>query len=85
MRRLYGFIVTGEVIGSFCKRGSRAFKVVGPVPESARFYSAHFDNSRNAFIVVFEDESFPLVPQGAIIPIGIGPEIADLIPLAKGS
>jgi len=75
MRRLYGFIVSGDVLGEFCRNGNHAFKVTGPVPESASFWSSHFDPSRNAFVVVFEDESFPPVAEGAVIPIGVGPEI----------
>ena len=75
MRRLYGFLVAGEVLGVFFRNGNRSFKVTGPVPESASFWSAYFDHSRNAFVVVFEDESFPPVAGGEEIPIGAGPDI----------
>lgn len=77
MRRIYGFVVTGEVVGEFCRNGEREFRVDGPVPDTATFFSAHFDHARNGFVCYFEDESFEPVAEGAIIPVGIGPQITS--------
>lgn len=75
MRRLYGFVVTGEVIADFARSGKRTIQVESPVPESATFFKAYFDHARNAFVCVFEDDSFSSVSEGALIPIDIGPTI----------
>ena len=75
MRKLKGFIVSGEVVGEFCRNGRRAFTVSGPLPETAKFWSAHFDHSRNSFVCLFEDESFDSVPEGSTIPIVHGPVV----------
>lgn len=77
MRRLFGFYLTGEILGEFCRNGNRSFQVNGPVPETATFWSSYFDHGRNCFVVIFEDESFSLVPEGSPIPIGYGPQISD--------
>lgn len=79
MRRLYGFQVSDTVIGMFCTNGNRSFSVTGPIPETAKFWSAYFDNERNNFVVIFEDESFPPVEEGQPIPIDrIGPMIKEI-------
>ena len=75
MRRLYGFVVTGEVIGEIARQGQRTIYVASPVPDSATFFSAHFDHARNAFVCVFEDASFSPVAEGALIPVDVGPTI----------
>ena len=79
MRRIYGFVLTGQVVGEFCRNGDRQFTVNSPVPETATFFSAHFDHARNGFVCYFEDESFEPVAEGSVIPIGIGPEIAKTV------
>lgn len=75
MRRLYGFYMTPEVLGVFCRDGVRTLQVVSPVPHDAKFWTSWFDPSRNAYVVVFEHDSFQAVPEGATIPIGDGPVI----------
>ena len=77
MRRLCGFYVSGEVISQFCRNGPRQFSVGSLVPDTAQFFSAYFDQSRSAFVCIFEDETFPLLSDGAFIPIGPGIEITD--------
>ena len=80
MRRLYGFVVTGEAIGEIARHGKRTIDVSSPVPDSATFFSAHFDHARNAFVCVFEDVSFSPVAEGALIPVDIGPTITRVAP-----
>lgn len=75
MRRLYGFILTGEVLGEFCRSGRRSLSVTGPIPETAVFRQSHYDASRNAFVCYFEDESFDAIAEGGVFPVGPGPEI----------
>lgn len=75
MRRLYGFVVTGEAIGEIAKQGQRTIDVSSPVPDSAAFFSAYFDHARNAFVCVFEDDSFSPVAEGALIPVDVGPMV----------
>jgi hypothetical protein len=78
MRRLYGFVVTGAAIGAIARQGKRTINVSSPVPDSATFFSAYFDHARNAFVCVFEDESFSPVAEGALIPVDIGPTITQV-------
>ena len=80
MRRLYAFLVTGEMIAQFCRNGEHAFTVEGPVPDTARFFCAHFDHARNAFVCIFEDDSFDEVAEGEYIPLGIGPTLKSDTP-----
>lgn len=62
MRNLHGVTVTSEAIASLC---------LNVMPLSARFLHAYFDYERNAFVCVFEDESFDVVPEGSRIPIDV--------------
>lgn len=62
MRKLQGITVTSEAIASLCKTA---------VPASAKFSHAYFDSGRNAFVCVFEDESFKDVPEGHYIPVDV--------------
>lgn len=68
-RRLAGLVVTGEAISEFVKSGTRFVGVESPVPDTATFFTSYFDERRNAFVLVFEDDSFALVPEGDMIPI----------------
>lgn len=68
-RRLAGLVVTGECVGMMSRSGDRTITVDSPVPETASFFTSYFDHSRNAYVCVFEDESFDPVAEGAIIPI----------------
>lgn len=70
MRRLCEFAVTGEEIA---RQGQSQICVSSPVPASSTFRGEYLDLSRNAFVCVFENESVPLVEEGALIPVGIGP------------
>lgn len=74
-RRLYGFVVSGQIIGAMARHGKRTIEVSSPVPESATFFTAYFDHARNAFVCIFEDASFDPVAEGGLIPVGIGPTI----------
>jgi hypothetical protein len=79
MQRLRGFIVTGQVIAEFCAKGERRVSVQSDIPEEAIFRFAYFANERNAFICVFEHESFYPIADGALIPIFPGPHIGVTI------
>jgi hypothetical protein len=74
-RKLRGFLISDHMLGEFCRNGPRSFCVNGPVPDTAKFWSAHFDHEKNAFVCFFEDESFDSVPEGCIIPVFPGPVI----------
>jgi hypothetical protein len=78
MRRLYGFVVTGEFIAEIAQAGRRTIDVASPIPRSARFLRAYFDHSRNGFVCVFEDDSFRPVAEGAMIPVDNGPAITQV-------
>ncbi len=69
-RRLAGVVITGEDVAEIAREGKRSINVVcSSVPASALFFTSHFDHSRNAFVVIFEDESFGLIPPGGVIPL----------------
>ena len=77
-RRLYGFLLSAPILEEFCRNGKREFSVEGPIPDTARFWSSYFDHSRNCFVCIFEDDSFCLVAEGCVIPIGPGPRVTTL-------
>ncbi len=82
MRRLKGWFVTGQCIAEMIREGAKAFVVKSGVPETAIFSHAWFDPERRCFGVVFEDDSFPPVPEGAMIEMdNPGWEI---LPIEKG-
>ena len=62
MRKIEGRTVTVEVFADLARRENH-------VPESAIFISAYFDHGRNAFVCLFEDESYESVPEGTVIPV----------------
>jgi hypothetical protein len=62
MRKIEGRTVTAELVADLARRENH-------VPESAIFISAYFDHSRNAFVCLFEDESYQSIPEGAAIPV----------------
>ena len=66
-RRLVGALVSGQLIAEIAKKTLE--KAVAPVPETAKFHSAHFDNMRNCFVAIFEDDSLSEVPEGGLIPM----------------
>ena len=68
-RRLAGVVVTGEVVAAIVKAGKRSIDVSSPVPATATFFTSYFDHSRNAYVVVFEDESFDRHCEGGLIPL----------------
>lgn len=78
MRRLYGFVVTGNCVAEIARTGKRTIDVSSPIPESATFLTAYFDHNRNAFVCVFEDEAFSPLAEGALIPVDLGPTITVL-------
>ena len=39
-----------------------------PIPSSAKFLYAYWDNEIRCFYIVFEDESFQEIPEGGLIP-----------------
>jgi len=63
MRRAY-ILVAGEYIAKLAQAGEHRFNVDSKIPASARFHSAYFEPTRNAWLVAFEDDSFPLVEEG---------------------
>ncbi len=67
VRRLAGVIITGEAIAEFVREGQRTVHVCSGVPATASFFTSYFDHSRNAFVAVFEDDSFGLVSAGCKI------------------
>ncbi len=71
-RRLAGVIITGEAVASIARAGKRSIDVSSPVPATASFFTSYFDHSRNAYVAVFEDDSFGLIAPGALIPL-LGP------------
>lgn len=77
-RRLLAFWVDPWFIAALCIRGERHFCVDSCVPDTARFFRAWFEPSRNAFAVVFEDDSFELITPGALIPFCISPEVTHV-------
>lgn len=64
-------------IEAIARSGTRVLSVESPIPETAKFFTAWFSHERNAFVCVFEHESFSPVADGALIPIGHGPVITD--------
>ena len=68
-RRQVGVIITGKSVALLARAGKREIDVSSPVPETASFFTSYFDHSRNAYVAVFEDESFDPVGDGALIPI----------------
>lgn len=60
--KMAGLLVTGECIGNVAKES-------GFVPQDAKFRSAYFDPERNAFVCLFEDESFQSVSEGLKFPM----------------
>jgi hypothetical protein len=70
MRKIEGRTVTVELVADLARRFNH-------VPESAIFISAYFDYSRNAFVCLFEDDSYESIPEGSAFPID------KTIPVAK--
>lgn len=68
-RRLKGVLITGRLLEMFLLSRTVNIKIQSSIPETATFYTAYFDHSRNAFVVFFEDESFDCVPEGELVPI----------------
>jgi len=68
-RRQVGVIITGKSVALLARAGKREIDVSSPVPETASFFTSYFDHSRNAYVAVFEDESFDPVGDGALVPI----------------
>ena len=71
-RRLAGIIITGETVASIVRAGKRIIDVSSNVPATASFFTSYFDHSRNAFVAVFEDDSFDCIADGCLIPLVIG-------------
>lgn len=69
LRRLAGVYATPQVIGAFVLNGECHMRISSPIPETANFFSAYFDQARNVFVVIYEDDSFEVVPEGAKVPI----------------
>ena len=70
MRRLKSFLVSGRAVATHLRDGWRTIIVESTCPESAIFYTAFFDNQRNCFQVIMEDDSFNPVAEAGVIPIG---------------
>ena len=81
-RRLVGVIITGKAVASIVRAGKRSIDVSSPVPATALFYTSYFDHSRNAFVAVFEDDSFGLVSAGCEITMLYMPHLV-ITPLDK--
>lgn len=60
------------------REGFRSIQVGQAIPASAEFYTAYFDNERNAFVCVFEDAVFQPVPDGCVIPLSPGPQVEEI-------
>ena len=69
LRRLAGLIITGESVALLARAGKRTIDVSSPLPETASFVTSYFDHARNAYVAIFEDESFEPVGDGALIRI----------------
>ena len=76
-RRIAGVVVTGECVANVLRAGKRTIEVFSPVPETASFFTSYFDHSRNAFVAVFEDESFSPIADGGLIPILSQPVVSE--------
>ena len=74
-RRIVGVIIRGEAVASIVREGKRTIEVTKGLPETAKFYGAHFDHFRNAFVAVFQDDSFDLVADGEMFPLRDTPHI----------
>lgn len=60
------------------REGFRTIEVGKAIPPSAEFYTAYFSHDRNAFVCVFEDESFGSICDGALIPVDLQPWIVEI-------
>ena len=54
-------------LASIFKDGTFSIKH-SPIPPSAKFVYAYWDNEILCFYIVFEDESFQEIPEGGLIP-----------------
>lgn len=77
MRRLLGFPVTCEMLAALCQSNGRWCRVIGNVPDTARFLYNYFDDRSRSFICVFEDESFPMTPEGCPVMYGDRPMLEE--------
>lgn len=77
-RRLKRFLVSSEALASVLTQGFKLINVESCAPSTAKFYNAYFDNDKRLFVVVFEDESFPLYGPGAEIPLSQTPTVEIL-------
>jgi hypothetical protein len=82
-RRLAGVIITGEDVALLALEGQRVVHVSSPVPATASFFTSYFDHSRNAYVAVFEDDSFGPIASGGLIPILCNP-VASVTEFAEG-
>lgn len=72
MRRLKGWLVSGESVAGLMRCGNKSVRWDSSVPKSAKFVNAYFEPGYMSFVVVFEDESFKEVPEGLGVPLGRG-------------
>jgi hypothetical protein len=77
-RRLKRFPVSQEALVSFFTQGFRLINVESCIPSTAKFFNAYFDHDRRHFVVIFEDESFPLYSFGSEIPLSPPPTVEIL-------
>ena len=72
MRRLCGFWIGSEQIGTLAKGGTKTVFIRSSIPETARFLYASYDQGKRMFMCVFEDESFEPIPDGMDVPVYSG-------------
>lgn len=74
MRRLSGFWIGAEQVGTLAKGGTKTVFIHSRIPETARFLYASYDHGKRMFLCVFEDESFEPIPDGVDVPVYSGVE-----------
>ena len=63
-RRLKGIIVPSNLMVEFLREGCYQWLVEVGIPKSASHVRTYYEASRDAFVVVMEDESYPLWSDG---------------------
>ena len=67
VRREMGYVVDAGIMAHLLKGGT--FEVESAIPKDAQLVSVSFDINRNAFLVQFRHESFPIITEGDFVPV----------------
>lgn len=73
VRRLKSILVTGECLGCLARSGTVLVDVNSDVPATAKFVTAYYSDDRRSFVCVFEDDSFPEIPEGTLLKLEDNP------------